>query len=61
VILVANVPHPLDPRPDYVVGSLRVHGWRSHPSGPADSHYAASPERERAYLNTIDYLEARGL
>ena len=61
VILVANVPHPLDSRTDYVVGSLRVHAWRSDASGPADSHYAATPERERAYLNTIDYLEARGL
>jgi urea carboxylase-associated protein 2 len=61
VVLVANVPHPLDPRNDYVVGPLRVHAWRSDPSGPLDPHYSASPERERAYLNTTDYLEARGL
>ena len=61
IVLVANVPHPLDPRTDYVVGPLRVHAWRSQPSGPADAHYGASPERERAYLNTTDYLEARGL
>jgi len=61
VVLVADVPHPLDPRTDYVVGPLRVHAWRSRPSGPDDDHFAASPERTRAYLNTIDYLEARGL
>ena len=61
VVLVANVPHPLDPRSDYVVGPLRVHAWRSDPSRPHDSHYSASPERERAYVNTTDYLEARGL
>lgn len=61
VVLVANVPHPLDPRDDYVVGPLRVHGWRSAPSGPDDAHFDASPERTRAYLNTIDYLEAREL
>jgi len=61
IVLVANVPHPLDPRTDYVVGPLRVHAWRSAPSGPSDEHHGASPERERAYLNTTDYLEARGL
>ncbi len=61
IVLVANVPHPLDPRTDYVVGPLRVHAWRGEPSSPADEHYGASPERERAYLNTTDYLEARGL
>ncbi|VXB96354.1 urea amidolyase associated protein UAAP1 [Aeromicrobium sp. 9AM] len=61
IVLVANVPHPLDPRTDYVVGPLRVHAWRTAPSSPADEHYGASPERERAYLNTTDYLEARGL
>ncbi len=59
VMLLANVPHPLDPRDDYVVGPLRVHAWRSSPSGPADAHYTSSPERERAYLNTTNYLEAR--
>ena len=61
VVLVANVPHPLDPRPDYVVGPLRVHAWRSAPTEPADDRFEASPERRRAYLNTIDYAEARGL
>ena len=61
VVLVADVPHPLDPRTDYVVGPLRVHAWRSRPSGPDDDHFETSPERTRAYLNTIDYLEARGL
>jgi hypothetical protein len=61
VVLVANVPHPLDPRPDYVVGPLRVHAWRSTPTGPGDPHFEASPERTRAYLNSLDYAEAAGL
>ncbi|MCW2765247.1 MAG: hypothetical protein JWO11_1206 [Nocardioides sp.] len=61
VVLVANVPHPLDPRTDYVVGPLRVHAWRSSPSAPDDPHADATPERRRAYLNTVDYAEARGL
>ena len=26
IILVANVPHPLDPSPDYLVGPLRING-----------------------------------
>lgn len=61
LVLVANVAHPLDPRTDYVVGPLRVHAWRGAPTSPADARFAQTPELERAYLNTIDYAEARGL
>jgi urea carboxylase-associated protein 2 len=61
LILVANVPHPLDPRPDYTAGPLRVHAWRTAPTGPDDDRFQATPEAHRAYLNTIDYAEARGL
>lgn len=61
VVLVANVPHPLDPRPDYAVGPLRLHAWRSEPTTPADDRFDASPERRRAYLNSLDYAEAAGL
>nr|WP_269326559.1 urea amidolyase associated protein UAAP1 [Kineosporia mesophila] len=60
-VLIANVAHPLDPRERYQVGPLRVHAWTSSPTGPGDRAYEASPERERAYLNTIDYAQARGL
>ncbi|NQX29293.1 DUF1989 domain-containing protein [Microbacteriaceae bacterium VKM Ac-2854] len=58
LILVANVAHPLDPRPDYTVGPLRIHAWRGSASTAAD---AATPELHRALLNSIDYAEARGL
>jgi urea carboxylase-associated protein 2 len=61
LVLVANVAHPCDPRPDYVVGPLRVHAWRGAATGPGDERFTASPELNRAYLNTIDYAEARGL
>lgn len=61
VILVADVPHPVDPRPAYTVGPLRIHAWRSRPTGPADPLWDASPESHRAYLNSVDYAEARGL
>jgi urea carboxylase-associated protein 2 len=61
VVLIANVPHPLDPRDDYTVGPLRVHAWRSAPTAPSDPRFDASPERRRAYLNTLEYAEAAGL
>ena len=61
IVLVANVPHPIDPRPDYIVGPLRVTAWSSIPTGEGDDVFAASPERERAYRNTIAYAELAGL
>jgi uncharacterized protein len=61
LVLLANVAHPRDPRPEYTVGPLRVHAWRGSPTGPGDEYFDATPERRRAYLNTIDYAEARGL
>ncbi|MFJ5532634.1 urea amidolyase associated protein UAAP1 [Streptomyces sp. NPDC093261] len=61
LVLVANVAHPLDPRPGYLVGPLRVHAWRGAPTGPGEPRFTATPELHRAYLNTVDYCEARGL
>jgi uncharacterized protein len=61
IVLIANVPHPVDPRPAYTCGPLRVHAWRSAPTTPEDSRLDASPEAHRAYLNTAGYLAARGL
>jgi urea carboxylase-associated protein 2 len=61
IVLIANVPHPADPRPAYTCGPLRVHAWRSAPTAPEDPRHDASPEARRAYLNTAGYLAARGL
>src|ERR1700758_463486 len=61
IILIANVPHPVDPRPAYACGPLRVHAWRSRPTGPADPRWDATPEALRYYLNTADYADARGI
>jgi urea carboxylase-associated protein 2 len=61
IILIVNVPHPLDPAEDYLVGPLRVHAWRGGPTTAADARFTAAPELTRAYLNSIDYAEARGL
>jgi hypothetical protein len=59
IVLIANVPHPVDPRPAYACGPLRVHAWRSAPTAPGDPRWDATPEAHRAYLNTSDYLAAR--
>ena len=61
IILIANVPHPADPRPRYTCGPLRVHAWRSRPTSPADTSWDATPEAQRYYLNTADYAAARGM
>ena len=67
IVLIANVPHPVDPSPAYACGPLRVHAWRSAPTTPGGQTTSggpgrhATPEAHRAYLNTADYLAARGL
>ncbi|MFG2869330.1 urea amidolyase associated protein UAAP1 [Streptomyces sp. NPDC048338] len=60
-VLLANVPHPLDPRPEYTTGVLRVLAYRSRPTAPGDALWDATPEGRRAFLNTADHLTARGL
>lgn len=57
ILLVANVPHPLDPRAEYVSTPLRIRAWRGEPSMDA----AAGPEAERALANTVAYARLRGL
>ncbi|MFG2884729.1 urea amidolyase associated protein UAAP1 [Streptomyces sp. NPDC048297] len=60
-VLLANVPHPLDPRPAYTCGHLEVLAYRARPTGPADALWDATPEGRRAFLNTVDHLTARGI
>ena len=61
VVLIANVPHPLDPRDAYTCSALEVLAWRGAPTAPGDALWSATPENERAFLNTADYATARGL
>lgn len=61
IVLVANVPHPLDPREDYIVGPLQVTAWASRPTGEGDAVFSLTPERERAYRNSITYAALAGL
>lgn len=60
-MLIANAPHPLDPRAAYTCSTLEVLAWRGSPTGPEDPLWNATPEGERAFLNTADYARARGL
>jgi uncharacterized protein len=52
LVSLVNVPHPLDPRTEYTVTPLRVTAWRGEPAAGDDPARTASPEAERAYLNT---------
>jgi urea carboxylase-associated protein 2 len=61
IVLIANVPHPVDPRPDYTATNLEVLAWRDHPSAPDSPEWTHSPEAQRAFENTADYLTARGI
>lgn len=61
IVLIANVPHPVDPRPGYTCGPLRVHAWKSRPTAAGDGRWDATPEALRCYLNTVGYAAARGI
>ncbi|MGH1563999.1 urea amidolyase associated protein UAAP1 [Mumia sp. DW29H23] len=60
VVLLANAPHPLDPRPDYVVSPLEVVAWSGTATAPDDPLWTATPEGRRAFENTHDYLKGTG-
>jgi hypothetical protein len=61
VVLIANAPHPLDRRELYTCAPVDVLAWRGLPSTASDPIWSSSPELERAFLNTLDYADARGL
>ncbi|ADI04561.1 hypothetical protein SBI_01440 [Streptomyces bingchenggensis BCW-1] len=60
-VLIANVPHPADPRAEYTSTPLEVLAWRAAPTAPGDPLWDATPESRRAFLNTAEFLTARGL
>jgi urea carboxylase-associated protein 2 len=55
IVVLANCPHVLDPRPDYSVTPLRATAWRGEITPEADPARNATPEGLRAFLNTEDY------
>lgn len=62
IVLVANSPHPLDRRAVYTCSALELLAWSGGgPTRPDDRLWSATPEGERAFLNTAAYARARGL
>lgn len=55
IVVAANCPHVLDPRPDYRVTPLRATAWRGPVTPPSDPVRNATPEGLRAFLNVEDY------
>jgi len=55
IVSVANVPHVLDDREQYPCTPLRLTAWRGAAPLSAASR-ESTPERDRAYLNTDDWL-----
>lgn len=55
IVVIANCPHVLDPRPQYHSTPLRLTAWRGAVTPEQDPVRNASPEGIRAYLNTEDY------
>jgi urea carboxylase-associated protein 2 len=56
IVVLANCPHPRDPRPEYCVTALRASAWRGPPATPDDALRNASPEAQRAFLNVDEYF-----
>jgi hypothetical protein len=56
IVVIANCPHVLDPRPQWTVTPLRATAWRGAATSEADPIRAASPEGLRAFLNVEDYF-----
>ena len=56
IVSVANVPHVLDTREQYTCTPLRITSWRGALAQPVGARRESTPERERACLNTDDWL-----
>lgn len=56
IVVIANCPHVLDPRPDWTVTPLRATGWRGPITPDDDAIRNATPEGLRAFQNVEDYF-----
>lgn len=56
IVVIANVPHVLDPREDWSVTPLRASAWRGAVTGEDDPVRTATPEGLRAFKNVEDYF-----
>ena len=55
LIVIANTPHVLDPRPKYTATPLRVLGYRGPVTPENDPIRTSTPEALRAFQNVEDY------
>lgn len=55
LVVMANTPHVLDERADYVVTPVRATAWRGGVTPEDDPIRTASPEALRAFQNVEDY------
>lgn len=56
IVVIANCPHVLDPRPEWTSTPLRATAWRGPVTPQDDPIRMATPEGLRAYLNVEDYF-----
>ena len=56
LVVIANCPHVLDPRPRYSVTPVRVSAWRGPITSEDDPIRNATPEGQRAFLNVEEYF-----
>jgi urea carboxylase-associated protein 2 len=56
IVMLANCPHVLDPRPDYTVTPVRALAWRGAVTPIDDPIRNATPEGLRAFLNVEEDL-----
>ncbi len=56
IVVLANCPHVLDPRPRYTVTPVRVSAWRGPITLEDDPIRLAAPESTRAFLNVEEYF-----
>jgi len=55
IVVIANCPHVLDPREGWNSAPLRVTAWHGAITAEQDPVRNATPEGQRAFLNTEDY------
>lgn len=60
LVALSNTPHRMDPRPDYVCTRLRATAYTGPPPPADDPRRTTSPEGERAFQNTDDWLLGLG-
>jgi urea carboxylase-associated protein 2 len=56
IVVLANCPHVLDPRPAYTVTPVRALAWRGPPTPEDDAIRNATPEGLRAFQNVEEDL-----